>query len=109
VKRTTKLIRAWLLGKTPLDDSATLKRYSPFYQLNTVTTPALILFGAEDNVASVDQGWMYYRALKQTEKTDVRFVLFPSVGHVPSKPVYIKRAMSEELGWFDKYLWRRQN
>lgn len=93
-----------LPGKSPLDDPATLMRNSPFYQLNKVTTPTLILFGAEDNVASVDQGWMYYRALQQSGKTDVRFVLFPGEGHVPSKLVYMKRMLVEELGWFEKYL-----
>jgi dipeptidyl aminopeptidase/acylaminoacyl peptidase len=94
----------WFSGKSPLDDPATLMRYSPFYQLNKVTTPTLILFGAEDNVASVDQGWMYYRALQQSGKTDVRFVLFPGEGHSPSKLVYVKRALVEELDWFNKYL-----
>lgn len=101
-------IGAWFcgsyFGKSPLDDPATLMRYSPFYQLGKVTTPTLILFGEEDHRVPVEQGWMYYRALQQSGKADVRFVLFPGEGHGPSKPVHVKRAMQEELAWFDKYL-----
>ena len=95
------------MGKTPLDDPATLIRYSPFYTMSKVTTPTLILFGAEDSRVPVEQGWMYYRALQQSGKTEVRFILFPGESHGPSKLVYLKRALEEELAWFDKYLWER--
>jgi len=101
-------IGAWFcgsyFGKTPLDDPATLMRQSPFYQMSRVTTPTLIIFGAEDNRVPVAQGWMHYRALQQTGKTSVRFIIFPGEGHGPSKLVYLERALDEELGWFNKYL-----
>jgi dipeptidyl aminopeptidase/acylaminoacyl peptidase len=93
-------------GKSPLDDPAMYMRYSPFYQMGKVTTPTLILFGSEENRVPVDQGWMYYRALQQNGKTDVRFVLFPGEKHGPSKLVYLKRSLEEELAWLDKYLFK---
>ncbi len=95
-------------GKIPLDDPATLIHDSPFYQMSKVTTPTLVMFGAEDNAVPVEQGWMYYRALQQSGKTNVRFVLFPGEGHGPSKIVYVKRALEEELAWFDKYLFSKR-
>jgi dipeptidyl aminopeptidase/acylaminoacyl peptidase len=101
-------VGAWFcgsyFGKNPLDDPATLARYSPFYRLGKVTTPTLIMFGEEDKRVPVEQGWMYYRALQQSGNTPVRFVLFPGEGHGPSKQVYLKRAFEEELDWLDKYL-----
>jgi dipeptidyl aminopeptidase/acylaminoacyl peptidase len=93
-------------GTTSPTDAAPLKRFSPFYQLNKVTTPTLILFGDEDERVPVDQGWMYYRALQQSGKAPVRLILFPGEGHGPAKPSYVKRALEEELAWFDKYLFR---
>lgn len=91
-------------GKTPLDDPAVYIRHSPFYQMSKVTTPTLIFFGSEDSRVPAEQGWMYYRALQQSGKTDVRFVNFPGEGHGPSKLVYLKRTLEEELAWLDKFL-----
>lgn len=96
------------MEKSPLDHPSTLIRHSPFYQLNEVTTPTLILFGSDDKRVPVEQGWMYYRALQQSGKADVRFVVFPGEAHGPSKLAYLKRAMEEELGWLDKYLLNRR-
>jgi dipeptidyl aminopeptidase/acylaminoacyl peptidase len=89
-------------GKTPMDDPALYVRNSSLYRLNRVTTPTLILFGAEDRRSPVEQGWMYYRALQQTGKADVRFILFPGDAHAPM--LHAKRALEEELAWLDKYL-----
>jgi hypothetical protein len=49
---------------------------------------------------------MHYRALQQTGKTAVRLVLFPGEGHGPSKLVHIRRALEEQLAWFEKYLFQ---
>ena len=91
-------------GKTPLDDPKLYVRNSSFFQLNRVTTPTLILFGAEDNRVPVEQGWLYYRALQHTGKADVRFLLFPGAAHAPM--LHAKRALNEELAWLDKYLFK---
>ncbi len=93
-------------GTSPLDDPAIYMRHSPFYQMNKVTTPTLILFGAEDPIVPIEQGWMYYRALQQSGKTDVRFVLFPGEGHWPVKLAHLKRSLEEELAWLDKYVFK---
>jgi dipeptidyl aminopeptidase/acylaminoacyl peptidase len=97
------------LGKTPLQAPELFLRTSSFYQMDKVTTPTLILFGSEDKRVPTEQGWMYYRALQQTAKTDVRFVLFPGDGHGPAKFVHVRRALEEELAWFDKYLFKNTN
>lgn len=93
-------------GTSPLDDPAIYMRHSPFYQMNKVTTPTLVFFGSEDPIVPVEQGWMYYRALQQTGKTVVRFVLFPGEGHWPIKLAHLKRSLEEELAWLDKYVFK---
>jgi dipeptidyl aminopeptidase/acylaminoacyl peptidase len=87
-----------------LDDPARFIRRSPFYRMNRVTTPTLLFWGEADRRVPVDQGWKYYRALQQTGKTDVRFVTFPGEGHSPTKLSTWRRALQEEIDWFDKYL-----
>lgn len=43
-----------------------------------VTSPTLILWGEKDKVVSVEDGWRYQKDLPNS-----RFIIFPSVGHVP--------------------------
>jgi len=50
---------------------------------------------------------MYYRALQQTGKTDVRFVLFNGETHGPAKFANARRTLEEELSWFDNYLFQK--
>ncbi len=90
-------------GSSLANQPELLRRFSPFYGLDKVTTPTLILFGEQDNRVPVEQGWMYYRALQQSGKTDTRFLLFPGEGHGPTKLSYLKRALEEEVAWLDKY------
>jgi dipeptidyl aminopeptidase/acylaminoacyl peptidase len=101
-------IGGWLcgsyFGKTPLEDPILYVRHSSFYRLGKVTTPTLILYGMEDTRCPVEQGWMYYRALQQTGKADVRFILFPGDGHAPLH--HARRAVEEPLTWLDKYLFK---
>jgi dipeptidyl aminopeptidase/acylaminoacyl peptidase len=86
-------------GGNPFDSMTSLRKASSFYQMDKVTTPTLIFFGSEDARVPVEQGWMYYRALQQNGKANVRFVLFPGDGHGPSKPAHVRRALEEELNW----------
>jgi dipeptidyl aminopeptidase/acylaminoacyl peptidase len=94
------------LGKGPFDDPELYIKKSPFYKLDKVRTPTLILFGTEDRSVATQQGWMHYRGLQQLGKTDVRFVLFPGEKHGLKKYVYQKRKLEEELAWFDKHLFK---
>jgi len=106
-------IGGWFCGNylknTPYEDPSVFLRTSSFYQMGKVTTPTLIMFGSEDKRVPTEQGWMHYRALQQSGKADARLVLFPGDGHGPSKLVHVRRAVEEELAWFDKYLFQKAN
>ncbi|HYP29859.1 MAG TPA: prolyl oligopeptidase family serine peptidase [Blastocatellia bacterium] len=96
----------YYFGKSPLEDPQLYIDKSPFYKLDRVRTPTIIFFGTEDTNVPTQQGWMHYRALQQTGKTDVRFVLFPGERHGIVKLAHQKRKLEEEMAWLDKYLFK---
>ena len=96
----------YYFGASPLDDPQTYVRKSPFYRLNQVRTPTIIFFGENDTTVAPSQGWLHFRALQQTAKTDVKFILFPGEGHSLRKLSHQRRKLNEELAWFEKYLFR---
>jgi pimeloyl-ACP methyl ester carboxylesterase len=79
---------------------------SPLFQLYKVTTPTLIFHGSSDRAVPYEQGWEYYRALKVIGKAPVRFISFPGEGHGPKKLAHQRRKLSEEIEWFEKYLFK---
>jgi dienelactone hydrolase len=95
---------SFYLGKSPLEDLSLYLRKSPFYRLDRVKTPTLILFGANDRIVHPQQGWAHYRALQQLGKTPVRFVLFPDEQHSLNKLSHQRRKLEEELTWLDRHL-----
>jgi dipeptidyl aminopeptidase/acylaminoacyl peptidase len=92
------------LGKSALEDPAFYKAKSPFFNMHKVTTPTLIFHGTDDRVVPTEQGWVYYRALQQLGKVEVKFVLFPDEAHSLKKVAHQKRKLTEELAWFDRHL-----
>jgi dipeptidyl aminopeptidase/acylaminoacyl peptidase len=94
----------YYFGASPLENPLLYLIKSPFYRLERVRTPTLILFGDKDQTVPVHQGWLHYRALQQLGKTDVRLVLFPGEKHLLTKLVHQRRKVKEELAWLDRYL-----
>ena len=78
---------------------------SPLFEMEKVKTPTLIFHGSEDRAVPRDQSWEYYRALQQIGQADVRFLWFPGQPHGLQKITHQQRKMTEEIAWFDKYLW----
>ena len=91
-------------GKSPLEDPQLYVRKSPFFRLDKVRTPTLILFGTEDRTVAVHQGWVHFRGLQQLGKAEVRFVTFPGEKHGLKKLAHRRRKLEEELAWFDRHL-----
>jgi dipeptidyl aminopeptidase/acylaminoacyl peptidase len=95
------------IGKSPLRDPMLYVKTSSFYEMDRVTTPTLIVFGSEDHRVPVEQGWKHYRALQQSGKAEVKFVLLPGEKHGASKLVHMRRTLEEKLAWLDKYLFNK--
>lgn len=77
--------------------------HSPIYHVNKVTTPTLILHGAEDTDVPTGQGREFYSAL-QKRNTTVQMVLYPRSGHFPTEPKLQRDVYQRELEWIDKYI-----
>jgi len=98
---------AYYFGKSPLEDPELYIRKSPVFQLDKVKAPVLIFHGTEDTNVPTSQSWTYYRALYYLNKT-VRFVLFPGEPHSPQKLTHQIRKVTEEMAWFDRYLFKTE-
>src|SRR5687768_11793828 len=72
--------------------------------MERVTTPTLILHGAEDVRVPTGQGFEHFRALKEIGKAKVEMVLFPREEHTFAEIAHQKTKVERELKWFDKHL-----
>lgn len=97
----------YYFGTSPLENPQRYLKLSPYFRLDQVRTPTLIVFGTEDRNVPPGQGWSHYRALQQLGNAPVRFILFPGEPHGLRKLAHQRRKVEEELAWFDRYLWGR--
>lgn len=77
---------------------------SPFFRLEEVTTPTLVLTGTDDRNVPPHQSWSLFRALQQIGVAPVRLVLFPDEPHGLTEVAHQRRKIEEELAWLDRYL-----
>ena len=78
-------------------------RLSPFYQVEKVTTPTLILCGGADiNVPCLNSEQLFQALRRLGRETEL--VVYPGQYHGLDKPSYIKDRYDRYLAWYDKYL-----
>lgn len=99
-----QFFNSFYFGKSLFQDPEIYIQKSPVFQADRVRTPTLIFHGTVDRTDSTDQGWLWYRALYYLQKAPVRLVLFPNEPHFPTKLSDQLRVTTEEVAWFDKYL-----
>lgn len=78
-------------------------RISPFFQIEKVTTPTLILCGAQDvNVPCLNSEQLFQALRRLGRETEL--VIYPDQSHSIQKPTYVKDRLDRYLAWYDKYL-----
>jgi dipeptidyl aminopeptidase/acylaminoacyl peptidase len=78
-------------------------RLSPFYQVEKITTPTLLLCGAIDvNVPCLNSEQLF-QALRRLGR-DTELVIYPDQFHSIEKPSYVKDRYERYLAWYDKHL-----
>lgn len=94
----------YYLGGPPWKLPEVYRDKSPLFHVERVTTPTILFFGSEDRAVPTEQGWQWYRALHLVKQAPVRMVLFPGEPHSLQKLTHQRRKLTEELAWFDRYL-----
>lgn len=79
-------------------------RLSPFFYVEKVTTPTLILCGQEDWNVPLLNSEQLYQALRRLGRVDTELVVYPGQGHSIAKPSYQKDRYERYVAWYDKYL-----
>jgi dipeptidyl aminopeptidase/acylaminoacyl peptidase len=78
-------------------------RLSPFFQMEKITTPLLLLCGAADvNVPCLNSEQLFQGLRRLGRETEL--VVYPDQFHSIEKPTYVKDRFDRYLAWYDKYL-----
>jgi len=108
-------VRLWYIGGTPWDNPAGYQEKSSLTYAKNVTTPTLILHGANDTTDTEPQSMNFFTYLKDMGKT-VRYVKFPREPHGFGEPRHQRIRDIEEIAWMQKYVlgldwkpWERQD
>ena len=78
-------------------------RISPFFQVEKVTTPTLVLGGSDDVNVPLLNSEQLYQALRRLGR-ETELVVYPGQTHGISKPSYQKDRYERYLAWYGKYL-----
>jgi dipeptidyl aminopeptidase/acylaminoacyl peptidase len=79
------------------------ERLSPFYRVENIVTPTLIVGGEHDWNVPIINSEQLYMALKRLGKT-TQLVVYPEEHHVLSTPSYNKDFFERTLAWFSQYV-----
>ncbi len=83
-------------------------RISPFFALDRVTTPTLIVGGEDDwNVPIINSEQLFIALKRQGVPTQL--VVYPNEGHTLSVPSYEKDLYERYFDWLDRYVLGRKN
>jgi len=82
-----------------------LRLASPMTYVDSITAPVLLIHGADDTSASVEESRRLERALKERGR-DVELIVVPGAGHVFNfkQPEQARRTWDATLDWLRKYL-----
>ena len=87
----------------PWENKAVWEKVSPFYRINTVTTPTLFMGGEIDWNVPILGGEQMYQALKRLGRT-TELVVYPGEYHEFKAPSHIKDRLERYLAWYGHYV-----
>lgn len=78
-------------------------RISPFFRLDNVKTPTLVVGGEDDWNVPIHNSEQLYIALKR-QGVPTELVVYPDQGHIFSVPSYDKDLYERYIKWFDRWI-----
>ncbi len=78
-------------------------KLSPFFRVEKITTPTLILGGSEDMNVPLLNSEQLYQALKRLGRT-TELVIYPGESHGLRRPSFLKDRYQRYLDWYDRFL-----
>ena len=90
-------------GADPWDPDGIFRRRSPITHVKNMVTPTLILHGEEDLDVPVEQGYFFYRALKDLG-VETELVVYPREPHGIREKAHVLDSNRRTLEWFTRHL-----
>jgi len=93
----------WYIGGNHWEDPEAWRKHSSLTYIKNVTTPTLVLHGADDASSSYNQSLIFFTALRD-RGVPTRLIKFPREPHHLNKPKLVRVKDIEEIKWFAKYI-----
>jgi len=78
-------------------------RISPFFQMDKIVTPTLVLGGDQDMNVPIIGGQQLYQGLKRLGR-DTELIVYPGETHSIRRPSFQKDRYERYIAWYSKYL-----
>jgi dipeptidyl aminopeptidase/acylaminoacyl peptidase len=78
-------------------------KLSPWFSIEKVTTPTLLMGGADDMNVPLLNSEQLYQALRRLG-VPTELVIYPGQDHGIKKPTYVKDRYERYVAWYDRYL-----
>jgi dipeptidyl aminopeptidase/acylaminoacyl peptidase len=78
-------------------------RISPFYRLDKIVTPTLVMGGDADMNVPILGGEQLYQGLKRLGR-DTELIIYPGETHSIRRPSFQKDRFDRYIAWYEKYL-----
>ncbi len=89
----------------PWRNTALWQRLSPWFQIERVKTPTLVMCGQDDMNVPLLNSEQLYQALRRLG-VETELVIYPGEDHSVDRPSFRKDRFERYLAWYDKYLRR---
>jgi len=78
-------------------------RISPFFRMDKIVTPTLVLGGDQDMNVPIIGGQQLYQGLKRLGR-DTELIVYPGENHGIRRPSFQKDRYDRYVAWYEKYL-----
>ena len=101
---TTSTSTSWSWACRGRRASCWLALSSPFYDVEKIMTPTLVLCGALDMNVPLLNSEQQYQVLRRVGKVETELVVYPGQWHGIRTPSYQKDRLERYLAWYDRFL-----